>query len=173
MRERGATVNTVNKALGVAKTILNFALDQELVERNVLTRFRPYQRDRNDTSERRVQRGAFSEAEVRQLLAVARPYERALIALLCFTGMRPGEVYALDWSAVDLEEGCLRVERSWDHRGKKFVEPKTQAGNRIVPLSRWLVGELKAHRERSDGSGLVFPNGVGRPRHPSNVARRV
>jgi hypothetical protein len=27
-----------------------------------------------------------SEAEVRQLLAVARPNERALIALLCFTG---------------------------------------------------------------------------------------
>lgn len=173
LRESGATLNTVNKVMGVAKTLLNFALDQELIERNVLARFRPYERDRNDTSERRVKRGAFSEAEVRQLLGAARPYERALIALLCFTGMRPGEVYALEWAAVDLEARSLRVERSWDHRGRKFVEPKTHAGHRVVPLSGWLVGELQAHRERMSSVGLVFPNRVGKPLHPSNVATRV
>ena len=173
MREKGASVSTVNKVLGVAKTLLNFALDQELTERNPLARYRPYQRDRNDSSERRVKRGAFSEAEVRQLLAVARPFERALIAVLCFCGARPGEIYALHWSEVNLEAGSLRIERSWDHKGRKFVEPKTRAGNRTVPLSGWLVGELKAHRERSSGTGLVFPNGVGKPLHPSNVARRL
>jgi integrase len=173
LREKGATVSTVNKVMGIAKTLLNFALDQELIERNVLARFRRFERDRNDTSERRVKRGAFSEAEVRQLLGVARPYERALIALLCFTGARPGEVFALDWSAVDLEARSLRVERSWDHRGRKFVEPKTAAGHRVVPLSGWLVGELEAHRERTSRVGLVFPNRVGKPLHPSNVATRV
>ena len=173
MREAGATVNTVNKVLGTAKTILNFACENEWIERNVLDKFKPFERDRNDKSERRVNRGAFSEVEVRQLLSVARPYERALIALLCFTGMRPGEVYALDWSAVDLDAGNLRVERSWDHRGLKFVEPKTDAGNRCMPLSGWLVGEMKTHRDRSGGTGLVFPNRVGKPLHPSNVARRI
>jgi len=32
MREDGASIATINKTLGVAKTVLNFALDQELVE---------------------------------------------------------------------------------------------------------------------------------------------
>ena len=32
-------------------------------------------------------------------------------------------------------------------RGGKFVEPKTKAGSRPVPLSGWLVAELKAHKE--------------------------
>jgi integrase len=157
----------------LAKTVLNFALDQELVERNVLARFRRYQRDQNDKNERRAQRGAFSEVEARQSLAAARPKERALIALLCFTGIRPGEAFALDWSAVDLEAGSLRILRSWDHRGGKFVEPKTAAGHRRIPLSSWLVTELKAHSERTSGEGLVFPNGAGKPLHPSNFATRV
>ncbi len=173
MREAGATVNTVNKTLGAAKTILNFALDQELVERNVLARFRPYTRDRTDKTERRAQRGAFSEAEVRQLLAAAKPSERALVALLCFTGIRPGEAFALDWSAVDLEAGSLRIERSWDHRGRRFAEPKTKAGFRCIPLSSWLVTELSAHRERTSAEGLVFCNRAGKPMHPCNVATRM
>ncbi len=61
--------------------------------------------------------------------------------------------------------------RSWDHRGGKFVEPKTAAGVRVVPLSGWLVSELGAHKERSAGDGLVFPNASGRPMNPSNVRR--
>lgn len=172
LRERGVSVNSVNKVLTVAKTILNFAVDRELTERNVLARFRPYERDPN-ANERRAQRGAFSEPQIRQLLAAAVPLERALIGVLCFAGLRPGEVYALDWSRVDLEGGSLQVERSWDHLGRKFVEPKTKAGRRTVGLSSWLVTELRAHRERTSAAGLVFPNRAGKPLHPSNVATRV
>jgi integrase len=58
-----------------------------------------------------------------------------------------------------------------DHRGGKFVEPKTAAGVRMVPLSGWLVGELEAHKARSGGEGLVFANANGRAMNPSNVRR--
>lgn len=37
----------------------------------------------------------------------------------------------------------------------------------------WLVAELKAHRERSDGAGLVFPNSAGKPTNPANMRRDV
>jgi hypothetical protein len=39
-----------------------------------------------------------------------------------------------DMETLDLVAGCARVVRSWDHRGRKFVEPKTKAGARVVPL---------------------------------------
>lgn len=168
MRSAGATVQTVNRTLRTMKAVLFFALERELIERNVMQRFRPFE---GGKSERHVSRGAFSENEVQAVIAAARPHERALIGLLCFTGLRPGEAYALDWSAVDLEAGCLRVLRSWDHRGGKFVEPKTAAGVRVVPLSGWLVAELEAHKERSGGEGLVFANANGKPMNPSNVRR--
>jgi integrase len=164
------TVQTINRSLRAMKAVLFFALERELVERNVMQRFRPFD---GVKAERRVNRGAFSESEIQAVIAAARPHERALIGLLCFTGLRPGEAYALDWSAVDLEAGCLRVLRSWDHRGGKFVEPKTAAGVRVVPFSGWLVAELTAHRERTGGQGLVFANANGKPLNPSNVRRDI
>ncbi len=170
MRSAGATVQTVNRTLRTMKAVLFFALERELVERNVMQRFRPFE---GGKSERHVSRGAFSESEVQAVIAAARPHERALIGLLCFTGLRPGEAYALDWSAVDVEAGCLRVLRSWDHRGGKFVEPKSAAGVRVVPLSGWLVSELEAHKQRSGGEGLVFANANGKPMNPSNVRRDI
>jgi integrase len=170
MREGGATVQTVNRALRAMKAVLFFALERELVERNVMQRFRPFEGGRD---ERHVSRGAFSESEVQAILSAARAHERALIGLLCFTGLRPGEAYALEWSDVDLVAGHVRVVRSWDHRGGKFVEPKTRAGTRIVPLSGWLVSELAVHKERSGDTGLVFSNGAGKPMNPSNVRRDI
>jgi integrase len=160
----------VNRSLRTMKAVLFFALEREFVERNVMQRFRPFE---GGKSERHVSRGAFSEIEVQALMEAAEPRERALIGLLCFTGLRPGEAYALDWSAVDLVRGCLKVLRSWDHRGAKFVEPKTKAGIRVVPLSGWLVSELSAHRDCSAAAGLVFANANGKPMNPSNVRRDI
>jgi integrase len=165
-----ATVGTINRALRTMKAVLFFALERELVERNVLQRFRPFEGGKDEPH---VKRGAFTELEVRAILEAAEPRERALIGMLCFTGLRPGEAYALDWSAVDLEAGQLKVLRSWDHRGLQFVEPKTRAGARVVPLSGWLVTELTAHKERSSGEGLVFANQNGKPMNPSNTRRDI
>lgn len=171
MREKGATVATVNRTLRTMKAVLFFALERELIERNVMQRFRPFEGKKNEG--KKVNRGSFSEAEVQAIMTAALPMERALIGLLCFTGVRPGEAYGLHWSELDLEAGRVRVLRSWDHRGKMFVEPKTKAGNRILPLSGWLVTELKAYRERSSSEGLVFPNANGNPMNPSNVRRDI
>jgi integrase len=140
------------------------------VERNAMQRFRPFEGGKD---ERHVNRDAFSEAEIQALRDAASPSERSLIWLLCFTGLRPGEAYALDWTAVDLDGGNLTVLRSWDDRGGKFVAPKTKAGIRIVPLSSWLVTELTAHKARGDCTGLVFHNGAGNPWNPSNMRRDV
>ena len=51
-------------------------------------------------------------------------HERALIGLLCFTGLRPGKAYALDWSAIDLAGGSLSVLRSYDHCGQTVRRPE-------------------------------------------------
>lgn len=173
MREAGKTVATTNRALRAMKALMFFALESELVDRNVMQRFRPFERVKG---ERRANRGAFTEAEVRAILEAAKPRERALIGMLCFTGMRPGEVYALDWQSVDLDGNRLEVRRSWDHRGRLFVDPKTEAGNRAVPLSAWLVTQLAAHRAcapETAQEALVFPARSGGPLNPSNVRRDV
>jgi integrase len=82
------------------------------------------------------------------------------------TGARPGEVFALRWGDLDLDVGSVHVARSPDHRGGKFVDLKTEGGIRTADLSKLLVAELVAHRERAGeapAGALVFPTGAGRP----------
>jgi integrase len=167
----GESAELVNRLIRTMKAVLNFALDKEMVERNVMARFRPYV----GGSERRVNRGAFTEDEVRALLGAAKPQERALIGLLCFTGLRPGEAYALRWRDVDLRAGSLIVCRNWDYHAGVFTEPKTAAGSRVVALAGPLVAELEEHKTRSEGKpdDLVFANRGGRPMNPSNVRRDI
>jgi integrase len=54
-----------------------------------------------------------------------------------------------------------------------FTPPKTEAGNRAVALSGWVVRELEAHKERTGGEpgGLIFATRTGQPMNPSNVRR--
>ena len=76
---------------------------------------------------------------------------------------------------MDLTAGTATVTRTWDSRAKKFIEPKTAAGNRAVALSGWVVAELTAHKERTKGAaeGLAFANRNGNAMNPSNVRRDV
>ena len=116
-----------------ASACSNFAFDEELVSRQIMARVRPYERAED---ERTVNRAAFTEEETRRIIDACTPRETALIGLLTFGGPRPGEVYALDCEAVDLadlDKATVTIKRSWDHRGNKFVYPKTRAGRRVLP----------------------------------------
>lgn len=167
------TVATLKRILWGLKALMYFALDREFIERNPVARLKPWPKKSGPDNERHVARDAFTEDELRALITAAEPVERTLVMLLAFTGMRPAEVYALGWEHVDLDAGAIRVERSWDHRGRKFVPPKTKSGTRTFPLEPWLVTELRAHRERGTGEGLVFPTRAGTPINPSNLRRDI
>jgi integrase len=70
-----------------------------------------------------------------------------------------GELQALDWANIDLEQNLIRVERIWD-RQAGYIEPKSRAGKRRVPLTQTLRNHLLNHRlqQGTGGSGRVFPN---------------
>ena len=174
-RRAGKSVELVNRIIRVFKTLLfHGVVDLEVIERNVLLRFKQYERTESSAG-RRVNRGSFTEDQVQKRLCAARPHERALVALLAFTGMRPGEAGALRWQDLDLTAGSAVIARTWDPKGRTFTAPKTAAGNRTVALSGWLVAELKGHLERTGANfeDLVFASRTGRPLSPSNVRRDI
>jgi integrase len=68
------------------------------------------------------------------------------------TGMRKGEILALKWKDIDFEKNYIYVTKSVAHDGDKPVvkTPKTEAGNRIVPLLLPLRNELIKHIGKPD-----------------------
>lgn len=102
---------------------------------------------------------AISAEELAQLLpdAQASPYWTA-IALALYAGLRRGEVAALRWSDVDLQEGILRIRSTLvrvDHQ-LQIGPPKSAAGVRCVPIAADLAPVLRAAR-RAQPFGRVCP----------------
>ena len=64
------------------------------------------------------------------------------------TGMRKGEILALQWKDIDFDKNYIYVTKSVAHNGDHPVikKPKTEAGNRIVPLLTPLREELLKHK---------------------------
>ena len=89
----------------------------------------------------------------------------------CFTGLRVGEVEALEWQ--DFHDGELHVCRSiWNgHVGA----PKTRKSRAGVPVIRQLSERLEMHRLRSHNPelGPIFANSLGRPLSMNNLLSRA
>jgi integrase len=90
-----------------------------------------------------------------------------------YAGLRRGELLGLRWENVDLG-GTIRVERAWDVKAGRAVEPKSRAGRRSVPIAAGLRDYLAAHRLREGRhSGLVFAREGDRPVAPNSLAARA
>ncbi len=86
-------------------------------------------------------------------------------AFALFTGMRSGEMYALQWKDIDLETGLISVTKQWTSKDGLHVTKSNR--NRIVPISpdlKTLLLEFKSKnsfKEKMDVS-RDFNRGVGK-----------
>jgi integrase len=176
----GLSSTTVHHMHMLLHKALDAAVRLEVVQRNVSDLVDP-------PSMARPEMGVLSTENARALLAAAAGDRfEALYVLAVTTGMRLGELLALQWEAIDLEGRSLQVRASLYHTGHEFVftEPKTAKSRRRVQLPSIAAEALRAHRrgvvaERlalgaawQTDYDLVFPNTVGGPMDPSHMVRR-
>jgi integrase len=73
------------------------------------------------------------------------------IVLAAMTGLRKGELFALDWSAVNLSEGVLVVRRTLQELGTLTLKaPKSKAGKRVVTLGTDAVAALRRRLKKAN-----------------------
>lgn len=104
-----------------------------------------------------------------------------LIVLAAMTGLRKGELFALNWNAVNLDEGVLVVRKTLQElRGLTLKEPKTSAGKRVVSLDPVAIEALRSRLKKAKEEGfepedvpVVFPNERGGYLRGSNFDRWV
>ena len=147
-----------------------------------------------------------SEKQIKEVRALTREEQTAYMSnldstrlkpllLTClFTGMRLGELMALDWDHVNFKTGEIKVEYSYKevriHKKDKEPRwemikqpPKTSSGLRTIPIPAEIIKVLKAHKASQDElslkmgknnfntEGLVFCSEVGTPLSSRNIQR--
>ncbi len=111
----------------------------------------------------------WTPSEAMRFLDTARTHRLyTLFYLAMDTGLRRGELLALEWSHVT--DNRLRV-----------VTSKTRKGERTIKLAKDVTSVLEDHKTKQDieivncstwqDNGLVFPSSVGTPMNPRNLGR--
>lgn len=146
---------TVVKAYQILRAILNTAVDDGLIQRNPC-------RIKGAGVTRTPERPVLTVEEVYAVADAIEGRYRVLVLLAAFTGLRFGELAALQRRDVDLKGRFVRVQRAQaePQSGKLEVKaPKSEAGVRTVSFPGSLSEELKEHLRifGEDGrTGLLF-----------------
>lgn len=95
--------------------------------------------------------------EIRLLLKLAKEVDHPWYpawAMALLTGMRSGELYALQWNSIDFENKMIYVHQNWTN--KTGFGPTKGRYWRAVPLSDHLCSFLKEHRLKTNYDPFVL-----------------
>jgi integrase len=155
----GLHPRTVGHAHRVLHRGLERAVTLEIISRNVAHAVKP---PRVESEEVEI----LSAKQVGEVLSRLDGHPlHPIVVFALATGMRRGEICGLQWCAVDLDKGMVRVERAIEEtegEGLRVKAPKTIAGRRSISLPPHAVEMLRAHWGRQVELRLQLGIG-GRP----------
>jgi len=152
---------TARKTLAEYRSVLDRVYD--FILQNRVVTFNPVRHVEIKKDAARKTRDAITDDQI--ALIRNTPHEAQLPCLLMlYCGLRLGELAALTWSDVDLENKTLTVNKSLNFKQRELKAPKTAAGVRTVPIPDLLLPFLQASPR---SALLVFPH-KGAPYTPSS-----
>lgn len=181
LENRGLSPRTRRQARAILRRALNHAERWELVSRNAAALVECPRIVGSEIDD------ALTLAEAQELLkTVAGEDDEAIVTVALMMGLRRGEILALHWADVDLEQRELTVRYTLKRRvgyGLVLDTPKTAHANRTLPIPEKCIRALRTLRRRQteqrlrlgaawEDRGLVFTTPGGTPVDPRNLTRR-
>lgn len=133
----------VNLLLFLIKSALDQSMANNVIVRNPATYCQRYKEPKRE----KIPLDTEQQVAFLKSLKTHRLYAAFYIALA--TGVRRGELLALSWSNVNLDEGTIKIDKSLVRvkGGSTFSEPKTESSKRTIRLPNKAIEVLKAHKE--------------------------
>lgn len=149
---------SVNLMLTVLNMAFEYALDMELCESNPCVRLKRIPVDYKQIE-------AFTRSEQKKLETyIKKSNDRRLFGILLdlYSGMRIGELIALEWSDIDFEKKIIHINktayRDKSKTGKWEVcidKPKTKSSERIIPIPACMIDIMKKYSLSSTSCYVV------------------
>jgi integrase len=172
----GKSPDAANKSRRVLYGALQQAVRLQLIPVNPAVAVQPLRHEKRDMV-------LWTSEQATRFLDTTRPHRLyAAFYLFMSSGLRRGELLGLHWD--DLQNGVLHVRRSLGQNGSQtyLSTPKTQKGNRRVPLTVDVLDALEEHRKRQaaeratvgaayQDDGIMFASMRGTYLNPRNLER--
>ena len=155
---KGLSANSVNSIITVIQNTLKTAYSLGIVSEYVGDKIK-----RPRASEKKVECFSMSEQKKIEQYILSEENTRLFGILLClYTGLRIGELLALEWSDIDMSKGELRVNKTC-HYGKdengvfsRITDiPKTHSSIRTIPIPKQLMPHLRDVKKKSRSTHIV------------------
>lgn len=179
LSKKGYSYSQINTLNTVLKVFFNWCIDNDYILKNPCTKI-SIKGNKNDIiNSQRKDVEILTEKEIKTIKEHVKGSDFELIFLLDLaTGLRQGELLALDWEHINLKDKTLKVEKSvkevyvYDDENTKHIEtifqtPKTLNSFRTVPIPNALVDILKTIPNKS---GLLFADKDNEPLKGKNVS---
>ncbi len=126
------------------RAMLQFAVEEGMVEFNAAAAIRPLKMDENIPT-------PFTVDAVAKIMATAEKHVPVMVPTLAvgfFAGLRPGEAMGLDWSSIDFKQKLIRV----------LPETSKVRRSRIIEMNVALIDWLTPYRKLSGPIGIQTPS---------------
>jgi len=117
----------------VIRSLFGFAISRKYLPKNALDEVKAVQMPKEDDSEVEI----FTPAEMREVLAAARPEMVPFLAVGAFAGLRSAEIVRLDWHEINLKERHIEIKAAKAKTGARRLAPVTDN------LVKWLAPYVK------------------------------
>ena len=162
--EEGLSQKTIKDILIVLKMILKFAVKHKFIEHFDIDIKFPSQQENNQLE-------VLNRANQRKIMEYVEnnfTFKNLGIFICLSTGMRIGEVCALTWEDVDVNNGVICVRKTIQRvyildEGSRYTEllidtPKTKNSIRDIPMTQDLLRILKPLKKIVNGEYFVLTN---------------
>lgn len=134
--QRAMSPKTLGNVLSPLRIALSDAVEDELIDNNVLAGWKIKRRRSVDSAAKNTARqiDPFSSGERDTILSQLDGQAYNIILFAFWTGLRTSELVALDWTDIDWIRGVGRISRALTQGSEEPEDPKTTAGLRDVKL---------------------------------------
>lgn len=161
LKNRDMCNKSINGIVTFIQAMLNYALDNELLSSNPIARFKKLPQAKPPIS-------FLNEIQQKVFLEQAKTFPQTYYAFFYTalkTGMRRGELLALEWSDIDFKNNKISVNKQI-YRG--ITQTTKTSKIRYVDMADSLKNVLIEHKQQGVLSKYVFHYN-GKPLHPYNM----
>ena len=152
LAESGKAESTLKKIKLTAVQILNVAMDNDIIYRNVFVTIKV-------PSKTPAKRRPLTDEETRLVTDTYTGHRMGVPALLLlYCGLRRGELVALTWGDISIKNKTVTVNKAAVFDGNTTIvqNPKTESGARTIPMPDTILDAVKAARKAAQ-STMVCP----------------